>query len=130
MSTTAHPLIPQPENRSGGRRFALWFSVLVPIASWAAHLGISWGLVPYSCDRDDVFWLHANTAVFAVVTILAFLIAAATFRNARNRDLTIKAVQTDHFMSLLGMLISGFFLILILAEGATVFVLSPCGIAS
>jgi len=130
MSTVANRLIPQPENRTTARRWALWFGVLGGIISWAAHLGISWGLVPYSCDQGNVFWLHVNTVVFAAISLLAFLVALATYRRVRDRDRSLKAVQTDHFMSILGMLASGFFLILIIVEGASVFVLNPCGIAS
>lgn len=130
MSTATHQVIPEPENRSTVRRVALWFGVLGGIISWAAHLGISWGLVPYSCDHDDVFWLHANTVVFAAITILAFLTALVTYRRVSDRDRTVKAVETDHFMSILGMLTSGLFLLLIVVEGASVFALNPCGIPS
>lgn len=130
MSTVAQDLIPQPEDRTSIRRFALWFGVLGGIISWAAHLGISWALVPYSCNQDDVFWLHANTVVFAVITLIAFLTALVTYRRVRKQDRTRKPVETDRFMSILGMLTSGLFLLLIIVEGSSVFVLQPCGIAS
>lgn len=131
MSTITDELIPRPEDRSNGRRFALWFGVLGPIIAWAAQLGISWGLVPYSCDRGNVIWLHINTIVFAVVAIVAFFTAMNTYRSlgtvppAPDRS---RALDTDHFMSILGMLSSGLFLALILLEGSAVFFLEPCGV--
>lgn len=128
-------LVPQPEDRSTTRRVALWFGVVGGLVSWAAHLGISWPLVPYSCDRDNVTWLHVNTVVFAAITIVAFITALVVFRKLRDEagpdaSRSAKAIQTDRFLSILGMLANAYFLLLILAEGASVFVLSPCGIAS
>lgn len=128
-------LIPRSEDRTTARRFALWFGVLGGLVSWAAHLGIAWGLVPYSCAQDNVFWLHANTIVFAIITVIAFLTALNAFRTVRDSSAeytsrSTKAIQTDRFMSLIGMLASAYFLLLIVAEGVSVFVLSPCGIAT
>ncbi|MGI8485702.1 MAG: hypothetical protein ACR2OU_15755 [Thermomicrobiales bacterium] len=127
MSAVVRELHPEPEKRTTSARAALWFGVLGGIASWAAHLGISWALVPYVFRHDDAFWLHVTTVIAVIVTLAAAAAWSAwrQVRTADSRDPRGRAVETDRFMSLLGLVTSTLFLVLILVESAGTLVLGP-----
>lgn len=150
-----HELIPRPEERSTRRRFALWFGVAGPIAAWTGHAGISWGLMENACLDHNLAWNHVTTIVFTIVAGLAFITAMRVFHDVqiernRHQDTPMnladtplhnagagdteastgrspKAVQTDFFMSLLGMLTSGFLFVVIIVEDVPAIVLTQCG---
>lgn len=97
------------------RAAIVWFGVLGGGAAWLLHLLVSFWTVPFVCARDAEWILHAFTAGFAAIAGLA----VASALSARRRGIGFPALS--------GILLSTFFLFLILFEGLPVLLQGdPC----
>lgn len=111
-----------------GVLIGLWFAVLVGPLIWAAHFMASYVLVPYACAADSDLSLHLSTLV-----ALAFCGAGAFagWRFWRKADGGLEtweggAVGRTRWMGLSGLMLSGLFAMVILAEGVPGVVLTAC----
>lgn len=94
-------------------RFLQWTGVLTGPVVWLFDLGLMYLLVRHSCTSRSSAALFAITLAALLLTALGAL--AAKVNLERNR-----------FMALGGMMMSGFFFLLVLAEAIPVWVLNPC----
>jgi putative membrane protein len=116
------------EPNGGGKprdRGAITFGILGGFLAWFLHLLVSFWLVPFICDPERIWILH-------LVTIAMGLIAAAATGVAWRTHRRLAGVpspdRTSEFLALFGMLLSGFFLFLILFEGLPALIQAdPCG---
>jgi hypothetical protein len=116
---------------------ALWFGILGGPLAWAARLLLSYPLVGVACAQGAGLVLHLVAGVTLAVTVAAGLVAWRGFRTTRDwqrsrpprtGEPTVDAwaVERTYFMALLGLLSSGLFALVIVAEWFTVFVTDPC----
>jgi putative membrane protein len=119
----------------GGR--ALAFGLLGGLVAWILHLGLSYALVPLVCGTGRIWILHLLTLLAAGVAGLATVVAwraragagagaggdpgmgdrAAGELGPNAGSGAPREDRTEAFLALSGILLSGFFLLLILVEG-------------
>jgi hypothetical protein len=125
---------------------ALWFGVLGGALGWAAHLLLSYGLVPVACTSGSDLILHLVTVVTAAICLAAVVVAWWCLRRL-DRDRPVAAGAVDdagqprsdggrsdagrgdgraRALALTGLWTSGFFLMVTVAEGLPVFLQDAC----
>lgn len=113
--------------RSGGI-FALWFGILGPAVIWHLRIWVSYILVPYACGAGEVMMLHLVTLVTLLGTLFAGWVA---WRIWQQTGATAEVegggvIPRSRFLALFGLFSSGFFALVILAEGVGNFYIDPC----
>jgi hypothetical protein len=105
-----------------------WIGLLLAPAAFFAHLQIGYLLVPWACVRDGRLWVHLLGAL-AIAMALAGVWAAWTTHarsdNAQPND-DPGAVPRTRFMGTVGLCMSGVFVLLLVAQWAAGFIISPC----
>ncbi len=126
---TARP----PVGESAVSELALWFGVLGGFLAWAAHLGVSYSLVPYVCGTGREWALHLVTvgtaAVAAAATGVAWRARSRLDGNGEDRsgeEGVARRLGRQRFLAVAGLLLSGFFLALILVEGLPALLMDAC----
>ncbi len=142
----AQSSIPSRENRGGWTGVLLAFGVFGGGTAWVLHLGLSYASVPWVCAEGATWVLHLLTTVTVLLSAAATGASIAVWRRppstggARPADegeagvpaadvtaLARTSDRTTRFLALAGMILSGFFLVLILAEGMPLLLLeNPC----
>lgn len=113
---------------------ALWGGWAIAAVAWALHLVISYTVVEWYCHSETgiapgtIYWILNGTTLVTVVLALAS--AVLGWRNLR-RVRPAKARDTERlgrqrFMALTGIMLSLFFLSIILVQGMPNFFLRPC----
>ena len=126
----------QPHNVS---IVALWFGLLGGALAWGLRLVISYAVVPLACVQGWQPVLHALSIFFLVVALAATLVARRSGERLRRQEEGgVEGQPPDdpigdewswkrtRFMAQLGLLMSGFFAVVILAEWATTLFIAPC----
>lgn len=119
--------VAQRFSRAGGI-FALWFGVLAPAVIWHLRLWLSYILVPFACGTGSELPLHLVT----LVTLLGTLFAGGVAWRCWRRTGATAAIESggvlarSRFLAMFGLLSSGFFSLVILAEGVGNFFIDPC----
>lgn len=88
-------------------------------AAWAAHLGLSYLLVPESCRLGTAMVLHSLTLITAVVALAAVVVAGRTLR-AAGEDAVAR------FVGAVGLVVGGIFVAAILVAGIPSVLIDPC----
>lgn len=105
--------------------FRGWTASSVPIALWIAHLTALAALARPVCERPELSWVpHALTVGLALACV-PFVLMASRLSVGADPDET-EAVADRRFLGLLGLALGGFSILLIVAEGLVVLVVSPC----
>jgi hypothetical protein len=129
---SAAPADEQRERRSERGALALaWFGILGPPAAWAAQLLLSDAFAEVGCEAGG---FSSMSLVLVVITLVALAIAVAAgivafvrFRRVGSSDEDAARVERMRFMTLLGCLSSGLFVVLIVLGGIVPhLVLSSC----
>jgi hypothetical protein len=110
---------PAPARRR--RPASLGFAVLGAPAAWAAHLGLSYFIVPRACATGTTLWLHLVTAATAGVALAATVLAVQVRAGGRARD-----DAGARFLGALGIVIGALFFAATLVEGLPVVFIDPC----
>ena len=110
----------EPRQDRGALALA-WFGILGPPAAWAAQLLISDAFAEVGCEAGG---FSSISLVLVVVTLVALAIALAAgivsfvrYRGAPARDGDATRLERMRFMTLLGCMSSGLFVILIVLGG-------------
>ena len=114
--------------RSGGL-FALWACVLVGPAVWLVQFQTNYTLVSLTCNHGGKWALHAVSVVALLLTAGAGLLAWGNWRDVggdARRNEGAGVVPRSRFMSVLGLLVSGMFFLVILAQWIASWVFGPC----
>jgi hypothetical protein len=141
------------DERTRREMIALWTSILAGPLLWFAHQQVCFLLVPWVCVHGGVVWLHLTTVLclagVAAAGALAWRyrrpehcdwdrggLAAAEVTRPGTRDQVHSKERTElppssgeqrvRFMAMLGLLSSGFFALVIVAQGLPNFFLDPC----
>lgn len=131
---------------------ALAFGLLGGKLAWILHLGLSYALIPVVCGTGREWLLHLLTGTLALVAALAMVVAWRTWRRSGGGSGGGRpgreggegdspegigqvagpnqgALRATGFLSLTGLLLSGFFLLLIVVEGLPALIQQdPCGV--
>lgn len=83
-----------------------------PSSAWAAHLLVSYLLVPPACDTTSIP-LHITTAVFAAAAVSSIVVG-------------IRGVDGDRSRPLAALVLGGIFVLAILLQGAANAMVDPC----
>jgi hypothetical protein len=106
----------------------LWIGVLLPPVAWFLSQQISYALVPWACATGRQFVLPLVTlAMLLPATISGAMAWRSWRRTGSSRPDEAGSVQAhSRFMALAGLLMSGMFVLAILAQSVPSFVLSAC----
>jgi hypothetical protein len=112
-------------------QFSLWFGMLGGAGAWALHLVVNYSLVPVACSTGMDFLLYLTIPAFSGITLLAIFLAWRGWASTRGMDETNGngqrlMVQRVRFMALSGLAMSGFFLMVILAQSVPIIMQDPC----
>lgn len=108
----------------------LWGGWGLAIFGWVLHLGLSYGLVGWYCERGQTTATHTIKTLLHGVTLVAALMALTglvlAWRNLQTVRRSPDARERSRFMALAGVLSSTLFLGIILAQGVPIMVLELC----
>jgi hypothetical protein len=97
------------------------------IAAWMAHLFFASSFVRYTCNTPGTTWgQHVVTAVCAAITIHAGWVAYGLYREGQGAGEDAGTPRgTNHFVGVVGIILSAANLLLILGEGSMVGLIHP-----
>ncbi len=107
----------------------LWFGVLAAPLVWAVRLVASYALVAAVCREGSALVVHLISAAALGVSLVALLVARRSYQATRPAERSSAdpwVLDRAHFMAVLGLLVSGFFALVIVAEWSGVFITDPC----
>jgi hypothetical protein len=105
-----------------------WVGVFLAPATFFAHLQIGYVLVPWSCTRHNSVWIHLVNLLSVVLAIIGTWAAwrvHARADSAANND-GPGAIPRTRFLGVLGLGLSGMFVLLLVAQAIEAISLSPC----
>ena len=106
----------------------LWTALLAPPIVWAVQFEICYALVPFRCYGGTRAPLYAFTTVALLLTIAAGFLALINWRTVDRVWPNESTRPGSHiaFMSVLGLMSSLLFSLILIAEIIAVAVLHPC----
>jgi hypothetical protein len=112
-------------------QLSLWFGMLGGAGAWALHLVVSYALVPAACAAGLGFLLYLAIPVFIGLAALAIFFAWRGWQASRdipdeNGNGHRLVYQRVRFMALSGLAMSGFFLMVIIAQSVPIIMQDPC----
>ena len=131
MSFNPHAMSTQPPQHLASRAglIELWAGVLLAPIAWWLHLEIDYILVPFACSKHWHLSLHLVTVLALVLAAWAFLMAWRNWQaSGRQWPKAVDGgpVARAQLMAVGGLLSSGMFFLVILAQGITALILGPC----
>jgi hypothetical protein len=123
------PVAPHTTDASPGRDLlALWTGILLPPIAWFLSQQLSYTLVLWACATGRQFVLHIVTAAMLCLAGAGGFIAWRSWRRTgRDRpDAAGGMLPRSRFMAVTGLLSSGMFALVILAQGIPSFLLNAC----
>ena len=122
------PANQQQHFSSGAGILELWVGLLLAPLVWWLHLEINYVLVPFACARHSHLLLHGVTLISLLIAGSGLLVAWRNWEKVGRTwpDSGAGAVSRSRFMAVGGILSSGMFLLVILAQGITAIILNPC----
>jgi hypothetical protein len=114
--------VPSHEEKVERRaRFLAWVGLLGAPVLWFLQLELSVALTPWICQTRSIITYRIITAVFLICAL------AVLFLAWRNYVASSRVQRETHsFMSLLGIMLSVLFGLLIFAQGLPSFFFDPC----
>jgi hypothetical protein len=107
---------------------ALWVGVLLPPIVWGVQMEINYALVRRACSSERNTILYAVTIVALVLTLFAAGVSWGTWKKSGAGWPTESADPGTRlrFLSVLGLLSSGIFFLVIAAQGIATIFFHPC----
>jgi hypothetical protein len=119
----------QEPHRDRGALALAWFGILGPPAAWAAQLLLSEAFAEVGCEAGG---FSSMSLVLVLITLAALAVAVAAgivalvrYRQAPARDGDTARVERMRFMTMLGCLSSGLFIVLIVLGGIVPHLVMP-----
>jgi hypothetical protein len=117
-----------------GSNTMLWFGFLGGAVGWKLQLLVNYSLVPYACVRDMTLLIHLASAVSLGVALAAGAAALASWRRTGGYPFGWEGDDTEggptvtrsRFMAVAGLLMSGYFAMVVLTQWLPTFFLDPC----
>lgn len=114
-------------SKSGGL-LSLWAGVLVGPVVWLLQFQANYTLVTVTCNHGGKWALHAVSVVALLLTAGAGALARSNWREAgeSTENEAWGVLPRSRFMSVLGMLVSAMFFVVIFAQWIASWVFGPC----
>lgn len=93
---------------------------------WATHLGLTYLVVPQTCDLGLAWTLHLLTAVTALGCLSGWWVSRGVIRCANGFREVDPYARRDAYLGWIGVFLCLLFLAVVLMEGTPAFFLSPC----
>jgi len=108
--------------------FAVWWGVAAGPVAWAFDLGFSYAVAPHACSTGHFYLLHIISLICFIVALTGFVLAFGTQRKMPERADKQGHAPRDRafFLSLVGITMSLFFAVIIIAGAVPRWILSPC----
>jgi hypothetical protein len=108
--------------------WGLWTGILAAPVAWFAQLEGNYIIASQLCPDDAQLPLHVVTLAALVITIGGAAIAWSNWRRAGTSwpDDSGGPTARGRFMAALGLLLSGIFFLVIMAQGIPNFMFDPC----
>jgi hypothetical protein len=107
-----------------------WLRLLVVLWSgphwWATHLGLTYLVVPETCELGLEWTLHVITAGTALGCLVGWWVSRGVIRRAGGFREVDRHARRDAYLGWIGVFLGLFFLAVTLMEGVPAFFLSPC----
>jgi hypothetical protein len=108
--------------------FGVWWGVAAGPVAWGCDLGLSYAVAPHACSTGHFYVLHIVSLVFFVVALTGFVLAFGIHRRLPEQADKQGHLPRDRafFLSLVGIVMSLFFAVIIIAGAVPRWILSPC----
>jgi nicotinamide riboside transporter PnuC len=107
---------------------ALWFGVLAGPLAWMLGLNAGYSLVRVACAKQNMLYLHAVSLLTLLLALAGGWVAWREWKRT-GREWPGEepgAIPRSRFMVALGLLASGLFSLVILAQWTASFFFNPC----
>lgn len=125
LRTDAPRLLGSREERAPALQ---WVGLFLAPAAFFAHLQIAYVLVPWACVAHGQIWVHISGLVAIALALggaWAGWLVHGRAGNAQEND-GAGSVPRTRFLGTVGLCTSGLFALLLVAQWAAGFVISPC----
>lgn len=121
----------EPYNRHliGHRHLlVVWGGLLVAPIAWILHQQASYLLVYHACPSRNTILFHIITAALLLIAAVGAYLAWKTWNDSGNgwADEGDSAADINRFLALVGLMMSGLFLLVILAQWIPTLLVDPC----
>jgi len=108
--------------------FAVWWGVAAGPVAWGFDLGSSYAVTSHACSTGHFYVLHIISLICFIVALTGFVLAFGTQRKMPERADKQGHAPRDRafFLSLVGITMSLFFAVIIIAGAVPRWILSPC----
>jgi hypothetical protein len=105
-----------------------WLGLGLAPAAFAVHLQVGYALVPWACYRQNDLWVHVSGAASVVLALVGAWIAWRAWHDAGGGHPTEEfgAAARARFLGVVGFVTSATIALILAAQWATAFVISPC----
>jgi uncharacterized membrane protein len=114
-----------PVGEHPGQRALLWFGVLGGALAWGVRFAWSYLLVPVACREEGTWMLHLVALGALVVAAAAGVVSWRSFRRDPPEEAD-DVRQRRTVLGLVGVFLSGFFVVVTAFESVANFVIDPC----
>ena len=117
------------ETSSPRENLALWIGLLGTAVIWFVQLECNYALVPWACSTGNKWGLYASSILFLVCGAIPGWIAWTRWsasEQGKGSDRESTHGGRRRFMALAGMMMSGLFFLLMLAQAIPNFFINPC----
>ncbi len=106
----------------------MWWGVAAGPLAWGCDLGSSYAVAPHACSTGHFYVLHVISLVFFLIALSGFALAFGTYRRLPDNAEKQGHLPRDRafFLSLVGIVMSLGFAIIIIAGAVPRWILSPC----
>lgn len=102
-----------------------WTGVLAGPVAWGLHMQANYALVPWVCKNGGEVFIHLVTILALLITLIGAFAAWRGWQAGRE-DESEGELSRTHFMGALGLLTSGLFFVVIVAQEIPSFFFLPC----
>jgi hypothetical protein len=105
-----------------------WVGLFLAPAAFFAHLQIAYVLVPWACVTRGQVWVHLSAMIAIALALVGAWAGWAVHARAESAQDNEGAgsVPRTRFLGTVGLCTSGVFALLLVAQWAAGFVISPC----
>jgi hypothetical protein len=119
---------PLPGSKVGPAPVLEWVGMLLPAATFFAHLQIGYVLVPYACTTHQDIWVHVAGVLSVVLSLIGTVAAWRTWARAGREEPGEGpgAMPRTRFLGAVGLGMGAIFTLILIAQWIAVFFIGVC----